>query len=157
MAIDLDGIRALRAALKRPELFPRASESINALARKIITAPLLVKKIDLNQVRRVYRILDGEDFKLALDALPQKKISSLAKALDPYNGALKKADAPTLHIHLLNLAAQAIEPAVKLEKASKPPRASIKASTSTSRPRPKRTMSSKAMSAVWDGKNHDND
>jgi hypothetical protein len=91
-----------------------------------------------------------------LDALTDKKISALARALDPNNAPLKKADLPALHLHLLKLSSQAIEPASKPEKPPKAAKAPKKIAA-PKKPKAKRTMSSKAMNAVWDGKNHDDE
>jgi len=151
MAIDLDGMAVLRAISANSDLFPKATQKINELAHKLASEKL-TKNANLDTVCKIYHILRDADFQILIDDLSDQARKKLTKAIDPHHPDLASADSAWFKRQIIKLAAGTLEPAQKPAKALKSQKRQC---GGPKKPRPKRTLSSKAMNAAWDGKNHD--
>jgi hypothetical protein len=153
MALDIDGSAVLRSIVQQPDAFPDVSAEINKVARALVAKQLKAKATTLDRVRRVQEALGEPAFKLIIDGLTDAEAKSLAAKLDKSHPDLKAGTAAWRRGHIVALAAGA-EPAAKPDK---PKKVSAAKKEASEQPASKRAIRSKALAAVWDGKNVDDE
>jgi|SRR6516165_10035900 hypothetical protein len=160
MPIDVNGLAILRAIVGAPEAFPDIAAEINKAARTLVVKQLKSKSANLERLRRIYGLIEGEAFVLILDGLTDAETKSLAAKLDKNHPDLKSASAAWRRQLIGELASGAAEPTAKPAKTTTktPPKAAPKEKKQPSRaskPKVERALNSKAMAARWDGKERD--
>lgn len=150
MALDLDGAAVLRSIVEDPSAFPDIATELNKVARALVAKQLKAKSATLERVRRVQGAVGGPAFRLVIDGLSDAEVKSLAGRLDRNHPDITAGTADWRRRHIVTLASGA-DPAPKPQK----PKAPGKKASAPARPKPRRALGSKAMAAVWDGKDRD--
>lgn len=160
MSIDIDGFGVLRSIGDNPQIFSDIAKEINKAARDFVTKQLKAKTVNLTRVRAVHGAIGVEAFALILDGFSDSATTTLAKKLDKDHPEIASASAEWRRKRIEELARGAAEPVPKAPKKAKgAPKAESKVKTIKSprklKPKVERALSSKAVTAKWDGKNRD--
>lgn len=156
MALDVDGFAVLRAIVQDPDAFGAIRTEATKAARALVTKQLKAKTLTVDGLKRVRTALGDHPFALVVDGLSDADVKSITSRLDKHHPDLKSASASWRRGHMVALAKD-VEPSVK------PPRRTSSAKRSAPKPRApgtpaiERALNSRAMAAVWDGKNVDDE
>lgn len=153
MALSIDGFAVLATIGRKPDLFPDIRSEAAKAAQALLAKQLKAKTLTVTGLRGIEGALGRETFSLVLDALSDADVKSLATRLDKHHPEIKDATAGRRRRHIVALAAGA-EPAEKPKKAAAAKRAPAR---KPGKAPVERAISSKAMAAVWDGRNIDED
>lgn len=153
MALSIDGFAVLATIGREPALFSDIRSEAAKAAQALLAKQLKAKALTVAGLRRIEEALGGETFSLVVDGLSDADVKSLATRLDRHHPEMKDATAERRRRHVMALAT-GTEPAEKPKKAA----AAKKAPARKPGKAPvERAISSKAMAAVWDGRNIDED
>ena len=160
MAIDVDGFGILRLIGENPQVFSAIAQEINKTARMFVAKQIKANTTNLVSLRAVHGALGDETFILILDDFPDAATIALAKKLDKNHPEIASASPQWSRKRIEELARGAAEPVPKapkkaIAKSKGEPKDKTIRPNRVPKPKVERALSSKALAARWDGKNHD--